>query len=332
MIGALSLNSQTIQYALPTQWPGLVSVLTLPRSDYQAVWWALFALTLTGSLAFPMALFWCLRWARLRYCSIIPKLRRALKENQLQMHYQPIVNMYTGEWVGVESLIRWPKSSLSPADFIPAAEVAGMSGEVTRWVVRQVAEDYSRYLWACKGLYITINLCAQNVEDETFAQDVLEILQVYQIPAHLITFEITETSLLNRDRAKLQLNRLREQGHRIAVDDFGTGYSSLSYLSELPVDILKLDRSFLTLEKMLAGDGLWRHIADIASSLRLTVVAEGVEHPEQADLLMRESVQFAQGWLYAKALPAQVLARQFFRMRKDNFGQVSRSHIDNILS
>lgn len=317
-VGVLSESGERIQYAVSNQWaPGLVSILSLPRSALQRVWWIFFVVTLVFSIVLPTALFLILRWARHRYFCVIAQLRHALKNDQLHLNYQPIVNTRSGEWIGMESLIRCNSThpSLSPAIFIPAAERAGMIGEVTRWVVRQVAEDFSQYLWACKGLPISINLSAQDIEDESFAEFVRDLLREYEIPAHLISFEVTEGSLLNRKKAAVQLQRLREQGHRIAVDDFGTGYSSLAYIGELPIDILKIDRSFLPLEKMQADDSLWRHVVSMANTLKLTVIAEGVEQVEQAELLIKENVQYAQGWLYSKALPADVLAKKFFMCR-----------------
>ncbi|MNP39605.1 putative membrane protein YjcC [compost metagenome] len=178
-----------------------------------------------------------------------------------------------------------------------------------------MAEDYCNYLWACSGLYITINLSAQDLENPSFGDYVRELLANYGVPTTLIVFEVTENALVDRVKASKQLQALREQGHRIAVDDFGTGYSSLSYVNELPLDILKIDRSFLDLKKMLTDDALWRHVAQMAHALNLTVIAEGVEHPAQAEELSRAGVQFAQGWLYSKDFAAATLARHFFRLR-----------------
>jgi len=116
---------------------------------------------------------------------------------------------------------------------------------------------------------------------------------------------------MNRHKAAVQLQRLREQGHRIAVDDFGTGYSSLAYIEELPVDILKIDRIFLGSEKIGAPDALWRHMVSMANSLKLTVVAEGVETSDQVKALIDGDVEFSQGWLFEKALPPALFAKQF---------------------
>lgn len=316
--GSFSLGPLSLHYTRANQWHGLASLLTLSRNEYEKVWWGIFVLALGANALSPVVLFRLLRWGRKRHLSIIPKLRKAIKCNEFRLNYQPIVNINTRDWVGVESLLRWSPGGhpLSPAVFVPALERAGMIGEVTRWVVRRVIEDYSQYLWACKGLYITVNLSAQVVEDPTFADFVRDLLVQYDVPARVISFEVTESVLLNRTIAAEQLQRLRDQGHRIAVDDFGTGYSSLSYLSELPIDILKIDRSFLAPVKMQADDAMWRHVVSMANTLNLTIVAEGVEQEVQASALINEGVAFAQGWLYAKDLPPEILAKQFFHVRK----------------
>ena len=162
-----------------------------------------------------------------------------------------------------------------------------------------------------RSLYLTINLSAQDIEDEFFPDFIKQIFDFHAVPANLIVFEVTERTLINFEKANAQLQRLRSQGHRIAIDDFGTGYSNLSSLDELPVDILKIDRSFLTPEKMFLDDAMWRHIVAIGQALRITVVAEGVEREEQIMALTREGVDFAQGWFYAKALTVNELVSKY---------------------
>jgi sensor c-di-GMP phosphodiesterase-like protein len=201
-----------------------------------------------------------------------------------------------------------------PADvFIALAEKSDLICKLTRSVIRQVAEDYSTYLWACKDFYITVNLSARDIQDPTFPDFVAGLLATYRMPARAMTFEITERTLLDQQSAAMQLRRLRASGHRIAVDDFGIGYCNLSLLDSVPFDILKIDRSFIADDKIAATDALWRHIARLARSLRLKVVAEGVEHPEQLPHLVSEGVVLAQGWLFCKALPVQALARRYFQ-------------------
>ena len=249
------------------------------------------------------------------YTSTAVRLRKALKANTLGVHYQPIVNLTTGYLVGAESLSHWSDNGTPvPADvFIAQAEKSDLICKLTRSVIRQVAEDYSTYLWACKDFYITVNLSAQDIQDPDFPDYVASVLATYNMPASAMAFEITERTLLDHKPAARQLQRLRACGHRVAVDGFGIGYLNLSLLDTLPFDILKIDRSFIADDKIAAKDALWRHIAQLARSLRLKVVAEGVESQEQLPHLVSEGVLLAQGWLFSKALPIQALARRYFQ-------------------
>jgi sensor c-di-GMP phosphodiesterase-like protein len=283
-------------------------------NQYQLIWWTVFS-SVFGFLVFlciSLILFQC--WVLEEHFSMAAKLRKAIKSGELNMNYQPIVNMRTGEWTGMEALIRWSTSGniISPAVFIPLAERMGSIGELTRWIVKRVAEDYASYFWYIKGLYITINLSAQDVEDDTFVDFVHELFSRYSIPARRIVFEVSEGVLMNRSKGAIQLQRFREQGYRVAIDDFGTGYSSLAYIEDLPIDILKIDRAFLGAEKINSPDAIWRHVVTMANSLKLTVVAEGVETPEQVEALIDRDVELAQGWLFAKALPPAIFAKQFY--------------------
>ncbi|MEJ8862321.1 EAL domain-containing protein [Pseudomonas jessenii] len=289
----------------------LISVISLPLSYLTSLKFKLF-IGLVCVFAALFLLAWCVKR---HYTSTAVRLRNALKANRLDVHYQPIVNLTTGYLVGAESLSRWNDNGTQvPADvFIAVAEKSDLIRVLTRSVIRQVAEDYSTYLWACKDFYITVNLCAQDIQDPSFPDYVASVLATYNMPVSAMAFEITERTLIDQKPAALQLRRLRACGHRIAVDDFGIGYSNLSLLDSVPFDILKLDRSFIADDKIAAKDALWRHIAQLARSLRLKVVAEGVETQEQLPHLVSEGVLLAQGWLFSKALPIQALARRYFQ-------------------
>lgn len=318
-LGQLEFGQGHLYLAYPVKWSGMFALVSLPSSAYHQVWLGFFTALLLGSLATLFMLYHTCRSIYVRYFSMQARLRTALSESQLKVHYQPIVDMKTGAWKGAETLLRWSVDGkpVSPAVFIPLAEQNGMITNLTRWVCRQVAEEHATYLWACKELYITINLAAADVADPSFPDFVKALFAEYEIPASRIVFEVTEGSLLDKEVASAQLQRLRDIGHRIAVDDFGTGYSSLSYLEELPVDILKIDRSFLTPDKMHSTDGLWWHVASMARSLNLMVVAEGVETSEQVDPLLSAGVTLAQGWLYSKDLSIDQLAKRFFALHID---------------
>lgn len=300
-------------------WAAGLPATTFLKEEYSKTQLVILVLALFVGLIVALVTYRLLRAGKKRYVSIETKLRRSLKSGrELRLNYQPIVNLNTGAWVGVESLIRWTPNGkpLSAELLISAAEQTGMMNEVTRWVVRRVAEDYSQYLWACRGLYITVNISAQDLEDLTFPDFVHDLLAEYGVPANVIVFEVTETALLDRGQAVEQLRCLREHGHRIAVDDFGTGYSSLSYLNELPLDIMKIDRSFLNPERMLAIDALWPHLVQMANTLNLVVVAEGIEQQTQATELSKAGVIFGQGWLYGRDFAPSMLAKHFFRLRQ----------------
>ena len=310
-VGKLGTSPDKVYVAFAGNRDELTSVISMPLSDLTALRWKLFIglVLMFGALLF-------IAWKTQRYyTSTAVRLRKAIRANQLAVHYQPIVNLCTGDLVGAEALSRWRFKGVSvPADvFIVAAEQSDLICELTRSVIRQVAEDYSTYLWACKNFYVTVNISAQDIQDQTFADFVASIIATYNMPASAIVFEVTERALLDQKSAAIQLHRLRACGHRIAIDDFGTGYSSLSLIESVPVDILKIDRSFIAHEKIAGKDALWRHIAKIAQALKLKVVAEGVETRQQLPHLASEGVLLAQGWLFSKELSVQALARRHFQ-------------------
>ncbi|MFY0731808.1 EAL domain-containing protein [Pseudomonas sp. NFX15] len=289
----------------------LISVISLPLSYLTGLKFKLFI----GLACLFAVLLLLVGFAHRHYNSTCEQLRKAIKANKLSVDYQPIVNLTTGYLVGAEALSRWNANGTQvPADlFIPLAEKSDLICDLTRSVIRQVAEDYSTYLWACTDFYITVNLSAQDIQDPTFADFVASVLTTYQMPASAMVFEITERTLLDHKLAAMQLRRLRACGHRIAVDDFGVGYSNLALLDSVPFDILKIDRSFISEDKIATHDALWRHIARLAKSLRLKVVAEGVESQQQLPHLISGGVLLAQGWLFSRALPIQALARRYFQ-------------------
>jgi len=201
---------------------------------------------------------------------------------------------------------------MSPAIFIAQAERYGLMHELTRWVCRQAAQDFASWFRDCEGLYITINLSPLDLSNDDFAEYLFVLFSEHGVPPNRIVFELTESSLADTQLAGYRMDQLRQNGHRMAIDDFGTGYSSLAYLEHLPFDILKIDRSFLTLERCHAPDAIWRHVVDLAHAMKLNVVAEGIELPEQAELLLNAGVSLGQGWLYSRDLSAQALATGFF--------------------
>ena len=255
-------------------------------------------------------------------------LRGALDEQQFVLHYQPQVNISTGRIDGVEALLRWndPQSGLTlPGRFLPVLESSGMIVAVGDWVLRKAAEDCKR--WTRMGLgpiRIAVNVSAQQIRRRTFVDNCLAAASACTVGGYGLDLEITETGLLHDvEGASRKLRELRTAGMRVAIDDFGTGYSSLGLLSKLPVDLLKIDRTFISgLPEDPASGTLVSSIIGLASAFNLIAVAEGVETEEQLELLRKLKCNHSQGFLHSRPVPAeqleQMLARQNRRpLRRD---------------
>lgn len=243
------------------------------------------------------------------------KLRIALDERQFLLHYQPQTNVITGRIEAVEALLRWhdPESGLvHPAFFLPVLESSGMIVPVGEWAVREAVKEGRR--WHELGLgpvRIAVNVSVQQVRRRTFVEQMLTAAAECASCGFGVDLEITETGLLHdMEGAIRKLRELRTAGMRIAIDDFGTGYSSLALLSKLPVDILKIDRSFISgLPSDRASVTLVSSIVGLASAFNLMAVAEGVETPGQLEQLRRMRCNYTQGYLHSRPLPAVEIAR-----------------------
>lgn len=255
-------------------------------------------------------------------------LRGALDEQQFVLHYQPQVNIATGRIDGVEALLRWndPQAGLTlPARFLPVLESSGLIVAVGDWVLRQATEDCRR--WTRMGLgplRIAVNVSAQQIRRRTFVENCLVAASACNTGGYGLDLEITETGLLHDvEGASRKLRELRTAGMRVAIDDFGTGYSSLGLLSKLPVDLLKIDRTFISgLPEDPASGTLVSSIIGLASAFNLITIAEGVETEEQLELLRKLKCNHSQGFLHARPVPAEqlekMLARQLRKpVRKD---------------
>jgi EAL domain-containing protein (putative c-di-GMP-specific phosphodiesterase class I) len=243
------------------------------------------------------------------------ELRRALAQEQLALHYQPTVNLTTGEIVGVEALLRWShrtRGSISPAVFIPLAEESGLIVPIGRWVLEQACIQARRWhdrFPSRDPLGMSVNVSPIQLGRDDFVQDVERILRETGVRPGSITLEITESALMeDTDASTAALEQLKALGVHLAIDDFGTGYSSLNYLQRMPIDILKIDRSFVDRIDQ-GGDELAfaRAIVELARSLSLRTIAEGIELESQAECLDRLGCDLGQGFLYAKAVPADEL-------------------------
>jgi diguanylate cyclase (GGDEF)-like protein/PAS domain S-box-containing protein len=239
------------------------------------------------------------------------KLRRAIERQEFVLHYQPKVDLRSGRITGVEALIRWQepgKGLVPPGKFIPVLEETGLIDPVGRWAVRQTFVDL--HGWAGKGLpvpRVAVNVSSVQLQRKDFVDGMIEEIGKGGDFPERLELEITESLMMrNVDDSTKKLSILRGMGVTIAIDDFGTGYSSLSYLGRLPVDSLKIDRSFVIGITGESGSvAIVNTIIALAHGLKLKVVAEGVETQEQADMLRLFRCDQAQGYLYSKPVPAE---------------------------
>jgi diguanylate cyclase (GGDEF)-like protein len=243
-------------------------------------------------------------------------LRRALGNNELAVYYQPVVAGDGGRLVGVEALLRWNhpvKGLVAPGEFIALAEETGEIRQIGAWVLRTAAAQvvaWQHMLPGCQDLQLAVNLSPIQLRDDDLLSLITDTLIATSLRADHLTLEVTESMLLaDLVRARKQLASLRSLGVSVAIDDFGTGYSSLSYLSELPADVIKIDRSFV--RELETGSGpsvLVQAVVDMAKALKLGIVAEGVERKEQQELLTQLGCPQSQGFLYSPALPSAEFA------------------------
>ena len=237
-------------------------------------------------------------------------LHRALDNGEFAVHYQPQADIASGRLVGAEALIRWhhpERGMVSPLEFIPLAEENGMILPIGTWVLREVCRQVSA--WRALGLTdlrFAVNLSPRQFRQENLVGNILGILREFDVPASALELEITEGSVMeNPDAAVILLHQLNLHGLSISIDDFGTGYSSLSYLKRFPVGKLKIDRSFVM---DIPGDpddsAIAIAVIQLARSLGLKTVAEGVETAEQLQLLSYQDCDIQQGCWYTKQLDA----------------------------
>jgi diguanylate cyclase len=244
--------------------------------------------------------------------TLLGDLRTAIAEEQLFLHYQPKADLQTGQIQGVEALVRWQHPTLGPLppnEFIPVAEHTGLIKPLTTWVLGTALRQCREWLdqtdargWG--RLSLAINLSTRSLLDDDFPEEVKDALDLWNVPAHLLELEITESAIMtDPTRARRLLTELADLGVRIAIDDFGTGYSSLAYLKDLPVNQLKIDQSFVQHMHTDLNDAIIvRSVVDLGHNLGLQTVAEGVEDHETWAQLAQLGCDEAQGYFLAKPM------------------------------
>ena len=245
---------------------------------------------------------------KLEYENLKRDLREAAAKDEFKIFYQPKVKLPEEKIVGFEALIRWQHPELgmiSPAEFIHIAEEIALIGDIGEWVLKQVLSDLSSWKEEYgEKLNISINLSPIELYQQNKAEKIDEIFKAFNIEKNLLEFEITENAFLNtRSNAVKIIKDLRKMGFSIALDDFGIGYSSLSYLSRLPIDNLKLDKSFIDKIEEEKTKLLTETVINLAHELDLLVTAEGVETKEQLEILSKLNCDRIQGYYYYKPLP-----------------------------
>ncbi|MDX6533800.1 MAG: hypothetical protein QOF68_1544 [Gaiellales bacterium] len=257
-------------------------------------------------------------------------LQNAIESGQFEVHYQPVIRLNESTVYGFEALLRWNhpvKGSIAPVQFIPVAEDTGLIIPMGRWVLREACNQVAKMNAADPArppLTISVNLSVKQLQSDTIVADVREALGASGLAAQALVLEITESVVMaDTDLAIERLRQLKDIGVRLAMDDFGTGYSSLSYLSRFPVDILKMDRSFL--DAGGSAHGLAAAIVSLGETLQLEVVAEGIEQQNQASSLKALGCDLGQGFLFAEAM-SSVALMHFLAQRGEWPDENTRSH------
>ncbi len=257
------------------------------------------------------------------------ELRFAIQSDQLDLYFHPQISASTGGLMGFESLVRWQHPELgliSPAVFIPIAEEMGFIGNIGQWVLHKTCECYMA--WKELGLTnfsLSVNFSVYELQRDDFLDDIAQCMDKYDIDPHRIQFEITESIFAHDAKGIItKLLHLKQMGFQIAMDDFGTGYSCLSYLKDLPIDIIKIDRSFvqaLSLQDNERHKSIIATIVDLAKRLHMTTLAEGVETQEQANYLAALGCEYLQGYLFAKPMPFEE-ATTFIQEKRGDIAKI----------
>lgn len=253
------------------------------------------------------------------------ELRAAIIDfSQFEIHYQPKVNMQTGRVIGVEALIRWnhpARGLIAPSEFIPVAESTGLILPLGQWIMEEVCLALNKWhqLPHTDDFHVAINLSAKQIYNQDIAARLAELVDKHQLHASHLHVEVTETALmLEMDKAKTTLDKIRQLGIEVWLDDFGTGYASLAYLREFNVDGLKIDRSFVSdIEEDENDRALCSAVISMAQQMNIKVVAEGIETALQARYLLSEQCELGQGYLYSKPVYAEAISRILYQQAEE---------------
>ena len=244
-----------------------------------------------------------------RHLSLASELREAIARDQISVEYQPIVDLTDGRCRGAEALARWHREgdeTIRPDVFVPLAEDTGQATDLTLAILRAILRDLGDSLRAHPEQTVNLNITGHDLSSDRFGDALRTALREAGVAPASIKLELTERSLLNEDAVRGRLRELRGRGHRIAIDDFGTGYSSLSYLERFELDTLKIDKTFAdAIAHEAVTSSVIGHIIEMARSLELHIVAEGIESPHQVEWLRKQGVDGGQGYHFSRPLSAE---------------------------
>lgn len=300
-----------------------LAIVARPRTDLTSIFrkqfWTFFPFSALLALGCAAGALWLSR----RRLSMHGELALAIRRNQLHVVYQPIIELETGICVGAEALVRWRRadgSEVRPDLFIPLAEESGLVEAITDKVIERVIADMRDLLVDDRSAHIAINLAPEDMITGRALKVIAEKLAGTGIANQQIWLEATERGFMDIERARAVIAAARHSGHAVAIDDFGVGYSNLQYLQQLPLDALKIDKSFIdAIGTESATSPVTGHIIDMAKTMGLFVVAEGVETETQLAYLHSRQVEFGQGWLFSKALGREDFIN-FHQRRRELYG------------
>jgi diguanylate cyclase (GGDEF)-like protein/PAS domain S-box-containing protein len=250
--------------------------------------------------------------------SLLSQLRLAVENNELQLYYQPKIDLNKGKCTGVEALLRWhhkEKGMIPPDIFVPLAEQTGLIKPLTYWVLNTAMSQYANWSKLGLDIAIAVNLSAKNLDDDDLPDMIAKKLEYWSVPAEDLILEITETSIISDPAKALEvLTRLDDMGITLSIDDYGTGYSSLAYIKKLPVDEIKIDRSFVANIILNHEDAvIVKSTIDLAHALGMRIVAEGVEDKETAERLRLLNCDYVQGYYFSRPLPVDQVTSWFLQ-------------------
>lgn len=258
---------------------------------------------------------------RLKEIALLHMMEEAIEDGEFCVYYQPKVSLKTGELIGAEALARWRKPNgviAQPSEFVPALEKSGKIVALDFYIYEAILQHLKK--WKQKGLKtvpVSVNLSRHHIKNQSIAEHLQRRVEKYGLSSSQIEIEVTESAFVENQKALIQMMRdIKSRGFCISIDDFGKGYSSLSMLTELPADIVKIDKDFLKNSSRVSAKGMLNNVIHLIQDNQMQVVCEGVETKEQAEFLATAGCDFGQGYYYSRPIPAEEFEEKYLRMEE----------------